>query len=153
MTGTAFSMLVHGYLRARDVQNALIAGMVMGGSASYFLPNPGYSILLGALGAIFHKTFEMIVEKPFYRRLGVSCTYPPFMFALQSILCCAISSIFSDSNSNSQRDNLTYSTLIEVKNIFAMCFVSVGIGFGTGLVIGLIIFVLRGDDVWIRLND
>ena len=75
------------------------------------------------------------------------------MFGLQSILCCAISSIFSDSNPNSRRDNFTYSTLIEVKNIFARCFVSVGIGFGTGLVMGLIIFVLRGDDVWIRLND
>ena len=56
-TGIAFSSFSNGYLRIRDIQNCLIAGIVVGGSASYYVTNPGFSILMGGVAAILQMGF------------------------------------------------------------------------------------------------
>jgi hypothetical protein len=57
-TGLAVSLLINGSINARDLQNALIAGFVVGGTASYFITNPAFSIVCGFTGALFQPVFE-----------------------------------------------------------------------------------------------
>ena len=103
VTGVAMSALIHGYLKLRDLQQALIAGMVVGGSASYFITNPAYSLACGVTAGLLQPIFELCIERPIYRKVGLLCTYSPSVFALQSFVSCvymALLSVKSRSNPN-----------------------------------------------------
>lgn len=45
-------------LRIRNIQNGLIAGAVVGGSASYYITNPVYAIICGFAAAFFQPAFD-----------------------------------------------------------------------------------------------
>ena len=60
-TGAAFIALLRGTLIVRILQHCLIAGIVMGGSASYYITNPGTSILLGFAAAIMQIGFDYLI--------------------------------------------------------------------------------------------
>jgi hypothetical protein len=58
VTSVAISLLASGKLiRIRDVQNGLLAGMVVGGTASYYITNPAFAICCGFFGAIVQYFF------------------------------------------------------------------------------------------------
>ena len=151
-SGIAFSCFTNGYLRIRDVQNSLIAGIVVGGSSSYYVTNPGFSILMGGVGAILQILFEYLIEKPLFVNFGVHCTYPSSMFSLQSLVCFLMSALFSDWT-DVLRDGFTYTTLQSTANIVAVCFISMGIGFATGVVCGIIFIFILPDDPPINFDD
>lgn len=151
-TGIVLTLTVNGYIKIRDVQNCLVAGFVAGGTASYFITNPGFAIFTGGISAIIQIIFEYCVERSIYNSFGLYCTYPTSMFSVQSIVCFFFTSMFSDWT-NVLRDGFNYSTILDTSNILASCFISVGIGFGTGLVSGLFCILMLPDDIWISIKD
>lgn len=50
-------MAMNSFPSIRNIQNSLLAGAVVGGSASYFITNPSYSIVCGLTAALFQPVF------------------------------------------------------------------------------------------------
>ena len=153
-TGLILSVLGNGSPKVRDIQNALLGGIVMSGSASYFITNPGYSILLGILAAMLQSLFDYCLEKPAFKALGLFTTYPSSVFSLQSIAGgIAMAILASQITINTPHHHLTYRSSVDVGSIFISCFISAGIGFFTGLATGLLTIFVREYGVDIDLSD
>ena len=60
-TGVAFIAFLKGTLIIRSVLHCLIAGLVMGGTASYYVTNPGISIMLGFIAAVLQVAFDYLI--------------------------------------------------------------------------------------------
>lgn len=155
ITSVAISILLNdGRLRVRDVQNGLIAGAIVGGSASYFITNPVYALICGVAGAIFQPIFENMLEINLYKRLGLYCTYPPAVFGLQSLLSAIFTAIYAARVNSGSTNSIVYTEKqISAGKIFASYFISAGIGFVTGLVIGLICKLIRPSGLVLNIND
>jgi hypothetical protein len=50
-------MLINAKANIREIQNSLLAGAVVGGSASYFITNPSYSVVCGITAALLQSVF------------------------------------------------------------------------------------------------
>ena len=57
-TGVAFIVLVKGKLIIRSVQHCLIAGLVLGGTASHYVTVSGMSIMFGLVAAVMQIGFD-----------------------------------------------------------------------------------------------
>lgn len=127
VTSIAISIFLNnGTLRVRDVQNGLIAGGVVGGSASYFITSPVYALICGVAGATFQPIFENLLERNFYKRVGLYCTYPPASFWLAIISFCYLHSNLCCKGQ--QRNNKLYSIYgeanigwVDLRNLFHIC--------------------------------
>ena len=75
------------------------------------------------------------------------------MFTLQSILGALLTAIMADWTSQTGGNYLSYSSIIPAGDIMKMCFIPAGIGFGTGLLSGLLSRLIRQEDLWITLTD
>ena len=56
-TSFAMSFLIHNSVNPRDIQNGLLAGAIVGGSASFYITNVAFSILCGIIAAILQPIF------------------------------------------------------------------------------------------------
>lgn len=109
VTSIAISIFLNnGTLRVRDVQNGLIAGGVVGGSASYFITSPVYALICGVAGATFQPIFENLLERNFYKRVGLYCTYPPAVFGLQSFLSAIFTAIYAARVNSGTTNSIVY---------------------------------------------
>ena len=57
VTGLSLSMLINAKPNIRDIQNSLLAGAIVGGSAGYLITNPAFSIVCGITAALFQPVF------------------------------------------------------------------------------------------------
>lgn len=71
------------------------------------------------------------------------------MFVLQSILGCFFMSIFTAGITNRVSNNFTYTTTVSVGSVYQVCFISIGIGFAVGLLIGLLCRILRPQSFYV----
>ena len=153
VVGSAVSVLSHGFVVVREVQDALVAGVVVGGSASYVITNPLFSVICGFTAAVLQPLFELVVEKPLSKRLGLISTYSTIPFAFQSIVGGILMSILTIRTRMTVNDGFAFSSETSSGEIFSMTFISAGIGLGTGLIIGLVAWVTRPRNMDLELND
>jgi len=57
------SCLINGYLISRDIIHAPIAGGIIAGSASFYITNPVYALVVGFMGGVIQAAIQNLVEK------------------------------------------------------------------------------------------
>ena len=58
-----FSLIVNGYLIARDATHGLLAGAIITGAGSLYIFTPAFAILTGFLGGLVQSFIQNYIEK------------------------------------------------------------------------------------------
>jgi hypothetical protein len=117
---------------------------VVGGTASYYITNPAFSIICGFSGGLLQTLFDNFLEKKIYNKFGIICSFPPFVFAFQSIIGGIFTSIYCKRVNDGLSNDIFYTiNATTPRLVFAVCFISAGIGLITGIVVGLLSYLLN----------
>jgi hypothetical protein len=91
-------------IRVRDISNGTIAGLIVGGTSSFYFTNPAFPIVCGVSAGIFQIILDYGIEEFIYFRLGLVTTYGSSLFILQSFLGAIFSAGFCQRINNGQTD-------------------------------------------------
>lgn len=82
----AGSILIHGKPLIRDLINSVCAGGVCSLTAAFYLTNPVWSILLGALAGIVQTVGHSVLETNSAKERSVLATHSFTIFGIQGII-------------------------------------------------------------------
>lgn len=147
------SGLINGYIIARDLVHAPIAGAIIAGSASFFATNVTQSIIAGFFGGVIQTAIQNLIEKKTARNGPILSTISWSLFGVQGLLGGLFATIYS-SISKSNLFNFSASS-IDKNAIFVllMTLISAGIGLVVGLLGGLIVRCISSEDYSTLFND
>lgn len=141
------SCFINGTIIPRDLINAPIAGGIISGSASFFITNPVYALVVGFCGGAIQAVIQNIAEKPQSRNNSILSTISWSLFGIQGLLGGVFATGYRDiinHNSNgitfsaaSINYNPGYELLIAV--------ISAGMGLGFGCIAGLLVYAFNGQ--------
>jgi ammonia channel protein AmtB len=139
----ATSCVVNEMLHVRDVVEGSIAGAVACASASFYLVNPVYALVIGSVSGVVQALAQNMIEKRSSRTRNILNTFSFVTFGVQGMLGSAFASLFravleGDANRNHAISDHSYTTSYLNAPVFD--FVS-GIISGT---MGTLIGVLMG---------
>jgi hypothetical protein len=135
-----FTCLINGYIIARDLIHAPIAGAIIGGTSSFFTINPGESIIIGFVGGALQTIIQNLIEKSNSRKSGIVSTVSWSLFGIQGLLGAVAAVVFDDILKRGTKNGLNYNAQTSDKNpifLLIMALISAGIGLGTGVVSGI----------------
>lgn len=128
----------------KDFIHGPVAGMIIGGASSYFTANISYCIGVGLVGGVVQSMLENFAEPKFLRRRKVFTTTSFSLFGLQGLLGCgfaALGKVIMAANA----PGLEYTSSVFAYNsgkLIAYGVVSSAIGFGFGLILGAIFYLI-----------
>ena len=94
ISASAFSFLFNGNLIPRDLINGTVAGGVASTTASVYLANPVWAMVLGAGAGFFQTLFQSTIEKSRAKKGKIINTHSFFLFGFQGLWGGAYASIF-----------------------------------------------------------
>lgn len=111
VTSIIIGMLVEGEtykISIRDTTNAIIAGGVTSGAASFYTTNPFLALLMGFVSAITQYFLSKFLEKWIVGKLGRFSTYSFTVFCLQGLLGAIFAAGYNSRISSSTSDGFFY---------------------------------------------
>ena len=140
-------------VKTRQICNCLIAGIIVGGTSSYYITNLAFSIFFGLVAASWQMLSDYYIEDKIYKKIGMLTTYGCTLYVPHSILCCLVSLGLSKALQDKSTNNITYTFLYSIPSGIYVCLVSIGIGFGTGILSGLIMSFINGYQAGDYMHD
>lgn len=140
----------------RDVLHGPIAGAIAVGASSLYIANPVYALVAGASGGIIQVLIQNLIEKPASKKRVIISTVSWSLFGIQGIVGAAFAAgwkaILYTSNNGMTVEN---STLYDSSSQFEFYggLISAGIGAAFGLGIGVIVYLVNGQESRQYFND
>ncbi len=108
--GILGSMLINGYLIARDALHGPIAGAIAVGASSLYIAAPVYAFVAGAAGGIIQSFIQNLIEKKAARNNRVVSTVSWSLFGMQGLIGAGFASgwkaiVFTNTNQMSIEPN------------------------------------------------
>jgi len=137
-----FSYFINAKLMVRDVIYGTIAGGIAVSSASYYITNPVWAMLVGSVAGII-QAIGNAIEKKHSRNGKIVNTISFILFGVQGIVGSAWASIWR-AVIITRRDGLNFnlSALPSPVLDFASAWISAALGIGFGLIAGIFVFCL-----------
>lgn len=141
------SLLINGALVPRDIITAPVAGAIIAGSATFFITQNAYSIVVGFVGGVIQVLIQNYIEKPNARDGSILSTFSWSLFGIQGLLGGIFSTGYRDilnHNTNStvfSAASLNYNPGFEL----LIAVISIGMGLGFGAIAGSLIYIVSGQ--------
>lgn len=149
VTSLAFSAVLHGRIRIKDLMYAPFAGAAMVATSASHIFNPLGAMVLGMIAGLLQPLFNIIEEKsakrPFYS------TNVLFVFAIQGFLGSLAAGILRAIRDNA--DNFNYDLYPYpyrwdgAGEFYRATFISFGIAIGAGAVVALFVFLVSVQEI------
>jgi hypothetical protein len=138
------SLIINGYLVARDGTHGVIAGAIAVGASSIYIVNPTYALITGFIGGAIQGIIQNSLERYGISRGYILSTVSWSLFAIQGFIGGCFSAGWKRL-ANDKYSSTFSSTGSVLKNYgeqyqFYAMLVSAGMGLGFGLIAGVIIY-------------
>lgn len=140
------SCMINGHLIVRDLIHAPIAGGIIAGSASFFLTNQVYALVVGFVGGAIQTLIQNYFEKKTANNSSILSTISWSLFGVQGL----IGGIFATGYRNILQTQ-TGGVIFNASSIdfnagyeLAIALISAAIGFGFGLMAGVFVYLVNG---------
>lgn len=144
LISTGGSIIVHGKPIARDLINGVVAGGVSSLSASFYITNPVWAMILGAASGILQLLGQSLIETSWSKTKPIINTYSFTVFGAQAILGGIFGAIYRASINNvNNRDGFTLDTEVMPAAGYNLLIAVISAGFGIvfGIVIGILLLI------------
>lgn len=141
LSSVMVSVLFNRNIGPKDLIYGSVAGIVISSTASYYITNPVYAILIGFLGGVIQTIFNNTVEKNFAQSRTIFNTYSFTLFGLQSFLGCCFAAAWN-AVSLGDSDNFSYSFDTEAVYEFVTGLISIPMGLGFGILAGIFVMLV-----------
>ena len=153
---TGGSIIVHGKPIARDLINGVVAGGVSSLSASFFITNPIWAMILGSASGILQLLGQSLIETSWAKTKPIINTYSFTVFGAQALLGGVFGSIYRASINNvDNRDGFTY--LIDNIPVagysLLIAVIAAGFGIGFGVLIGILLLIMGKHQRYEHFHD
>ena len=95
LSSVMVSVLFNRNIGPKDMIYGSVAGIVISSTASYYITNPVYAILIGFIGGVIQTIFNNTVEKSFAQSRNIFNTYSFTLFGLQAFLGCCFAAAWN----------------------------------------------------------
>jgi hypothetical protein len=151
ITSIGVGMIIYGdnsqSIRAKDVLNAVVAGGVISGAASFYITAPFLAIIVGSISGLFQYLFDNVIERYAYKKWGHFSTYSYTLFCLQGLIGAIFAAGYNTSITNQGSNGFVYSSTMNNGGYEIIIYlISAGFGVGCGLFIGLCCYILNQFD-------
>lgn len=103
-TSIGFCMLIHGdnrkCIRVKDILNAIVAGGIACGAASYYITTPYLALIVGSLTGILQYMFDNGLEKNIYKKFGIISTNSFTLFCFQGFIGAIFAAAYNGRKAN-----------------------------------------------------
>ncbi len=140
------SFYFNGYLIIRDLIHAPIAGGIIAGSASFFLTNQVYALVVGFVGGAIQSFIQNVIEKKAANNGSIISTISWSLFGIQGV----IGGIFATGYRNileTRTDGFSFSSNSIDFNSgkeLGIAMISAMIGLGFGVLAGIFVYLVNG---------
>lgn len=148
VTSLAMSATIHGRIRIKDLMYGTFAGAAIIGTSAVHIFSPVAAILLGMIAGLLQPLFNIAEQKMAQGKIVFS-TCAPFVFAVQGLLGSLAAGIL-----RAIQDNATYYNYnlnpypfkwLGAGEYYRATFISFGIAIGSGVVVGLLLLLVTGQ--------
>lgn len=114
ISSIGMSMLIHGdkssCLRIKDITNAVVAGGIAAGAASFYITAPYLAIIIGTISGMLQYWLDNWLEYAIYRKIGLITTNSFSLFCLQSFLGAIFAASYNGRIANITKDGYTFNS-------------------------------------------
>lgn len=142
----ATSVLINNGLLIRDIVYGPVAGGVISSSASFYVTNPVYGILIGMIGGIVQVIVMNTVEKKVARTKSIWNTFSFTLFGVQGLLGGVFAAAWNAISRGTATNGFTFDFTGELGQVYSwlMSLVSAAMGIGFGLIAGGLCLAVAG---------
>lgn len=159
LTSFMVSPIFNDGILIRDIIYGPIAGGVSSVTASYWIINPAYSLVIGVISALIQIIVMNLIEKKFAREKKILNTYSFTLFGGQGVIG-AIFAVIWNAGTRSNTDSFSYNFNTNQVFSWVISLISLPMGVLTGVVAGIFIFLVgthrredHFDDLTYWVND
>lgn len=149
VTSLAMSALLHGRIRVKDLMYGTFAGAAIIGTSAPHIFNTIAAILLGMIAGLLQPLFNWAEEKLAHKKIAFS-TCAPFVFAFQGLLGSLAAGILRAIQDNGTYYNYNLNPypfrFQGAGEYYRATFISFGIAIGAGVVVGLFLILVSGQE-------
>jgi hypothetical protein len=137
-----FSFFLNFKVMPRDVVYGSVAGAIAVSSASYYVTNPVFAMIVGSVAGII-QAIGNYFEKKYCRNGKIVNTISFVLFGIQGIVGSAWTAIWN-AMVRTRNDGLPYNAdfMVSSAKEFASAWISTGLGIGFGLATGAIVMLM-----------
>jgi len=146
MMGISFSFFINSKLVIRDLINSGVAGAISGLASVMYIDKPVYSMVVGSTSGIVQTLVQNLIEKRISRRTKVFSTYSWQLFGVQGLIGTIFGSIFKTVVEKEFNQPYARDLLKTFKPPIVLGLISVAIGIGGGILLGLLFYKLPKMD-------
>lgn len=154
LTSFAISAIFNNGVLIRDVIYGSIAGGICSSTASYFIVNPVYGIIIGTTAGLVQVIVMNLVEKKFARSKSIFNTFSFTLFGIQGFLGACFAAAFNAAV-RSRKYGFIYTFPADWNQVFAwiMSLISAPMGICFGALVGAMCMAASTHDRIDHFND
>ena len=136
------SLILNGYLIARDITHGLIAGAIAVGAGSLYIMSPAFPLISGFMGGSLQTVFQNSIEKKALKKGFLISTVSWTLFGVQGFIGGFFAVCWKNVAINSWNNNFNANILHNFgeQNELYIMLISMGFGLAFGILAGLIIW-------------